>query len=147
MQMTPLYWVYFGVVLLILEVMTPGFVILFFGLSALTVALFAFLFAELGEGWQWLLFSLFSVGYIVLLRKTLKQVFHGNREVSESLDDNFTGRLAEVIEPVAPARPGRVAFLGTTWTAEAVAPIPAGAAVRIVGKKNLTLVVEALPKE
>ncbi len=143
MQMTPLYWLYFGVGLIILEVMTPGLVSLFFGLSALTVALFAWLF-PLPQGVQWLGFSLFSVVYILLLRKSLRRVFNGDKEVSESLSDGFTGKLAVVVEPVAPNKPGRVEFCGSNWTAEADAELPAGASVRISGKKNLTLKVEAV---
>jgi len=144
MQMTPLYWLYLGVALIILEVMTPGLVSLFFGLSALTVALLAWLVPCFGQGWQWILFSVFSVLYILLLRKSLKRVFNGDKEVSESLNDEFTGKLATVVEKVAPNKPGRVEFLGSTWTAEAEAELPAGAQVRIRGKKNLTLKVEAV---
>ncbi len=144
MQMTPLYWLYLGVALIIIEVMTPGLVSVFFGLSALTVALLAWLLPALGQGWQWLAFSAFSILYIVLLRKSLKEIFNGDKEVSENLNDAFTGKLAMVLEPIAPNKPGRVEFLGSTWAAEADGEVPAGASVRILGKRNLTLRVEAV---
>jgi hypothetical protein len=144
MQMTPLYWLYFGVGLMVLEVMTPGLVSLFFGLSALTVALLTWLLPALGQGWQWIAFSVFSILYIMLLRKSLKNVFSGDKEVSENLNDAFTGKLAVVVESVAPNRPGRVDCCGSTWTAEADVDIPAGASVRILSKKNLTLKVTAV---
>lgn len=144
MHMTALLWLYVGVALIILEVMTPGLVSLFFGLSALTVSLLAWLVPAMGQGWQWLAFSVFSVLYILLLRKSLKKVFSGDREVSDSLNDEFTGKLAVVVEKIAPTRPGRVEFGGSTWTAEADAELPAGASVRIVRKKNLTLKVQAV---
>lgn len=143
-HMTSLYWLYLGVALIVLEVMTPGLVSLFFGLSALTVALLAWLLPAMGQGWQWLAFSLFSILYILLLRKSLKKVFSGDKEVSESLNDEFTGKLATVVEKIAPNKPGRVEFCGSTWTAEAGAEVAAGASVRILGKKNLTLKVEAV---
>jgi membrane protein implicated in regulation of membrane protease activity len=144
MQMTPLYWLYLGVALIILEVMTPGLVSLFFGLAALTVALITWLVPSLGQNLQWLGFCVFSVLYILLLRKSLKKVFNGEREVSDSPNDEFSGKLATVTDAVAPNKPGRVEFCGTTWKAESVATLPVGASVRIVGKKNLTLKIEAV---
>jgi len=142
MLMTPLYWLYFGVGLIILEVMTPGLVLLFFGLSALTVALLAWLLT-LSQGFQWLAFSVFSVVYIVLLRKSLKKVFNGDKEVTHNVSDDFTGKLAVVVEAVAPNKPGRVEFNGCAWKAEARVELPVGVSVRICGKTNLTLKVEA----
>ena len=141
MQMTPVYWLILGIVLFILEVTAPGLVSMFFGLSALTVALIVWL-CPLPQGVQWMVFAAFSVIYILLLRNAMKKVFKGKKEVSESMDDSFTGRLAAVVEAVAPNKPGRVAFNGCDWTAEADAEIPAGRSVRILGKKNLTLKVE-----
>jgi len=143
MQMTPMYWLYAGVALIILEVMTPGLVSLFFGLAALTVALIVWL-VPLGQAWQWIVFSVFSVLYIFLLRKSLKKVFSGDREVSDNPSDDFSGKLAIVVEAVAPNKPGRVEFCGTTWTAESETAFPAGASVRIRSKKNLTLKVESV---
>lgn len=144
LHMTSLYWLYLGVALIILEVMTPGLVSLFFGLSALTVALLAWVVPSLAQGWQWIAFSVFSILYILLLRKSLKKVFNGDKEVSENLNDEFTGKLAVVAEKIAPNKPGRVEFCGSTWTAEAATEVPAGASVRILGKRNLTLRVEAV---
>ena len=144
MQMTAMYWLYAGVALILLEIMTPGLVSLFFGLAALTVALIVWLMPTLAQGWQWLLFSALSVLYLVLLRKSLKSVFSGTRKVSDDPDDGFTGKLALVTQPIAPNRPGRVELGGTTWTAEAESEFDVGASVRVIGKKNLTLRVEAV---
>jgi len=93
---------------------------------------------------QWLFFSFFSVVYILLLRQSLKKVFKGNKEVSERLGDDFTGKMAVVVEAVAPNKPGRVEFCGCTWTAESESVLAAGTSVRIRSKKNLTLSVEAV---
>jgi len=143
MQMTPVYWLILGVGLLILEVMTPGLISLFFGMAALTVALIAWVF-PFSQTLQWLFFSVFSVAYILLLRKTLKKVFNGDKEVSDRVNDEFTGRLAVVVDVIAPTKPGRVEFNGSTWTAEADAELQRDQAVRILSKKNLTLKVEAV---
>ncbi len=144
MQMTPVYWLYLGVALILFEVMTPGLVSIFFGLAALTVALAVWLVSGIGQGWQWIAFSVFSVLYIFLLRKSLKRIFSGDREVSDSPGDEYTGKLAVVTVAVAPNKPGRVELGGTTWTAEAECELAAGTSVRIVGKKNLTFKIEAV---
>jgi len=144
MQMTAMYWLYAGVALILLEIMTPGLVSLFFGLAALTVALIVWLMPTLAQGWQWILFSVLSVLYIVLLRKSFKSVFDGTSKVSDDPEDGFTGKLALVTQPIAPNRPGRVELGGTTWTAEAESEFDVGASVRVTGKKNLTLRVEAV---
>lgn len=145
MQMTPVYWLYFGVAMILLEVMTPGVLVsLFFGLAAFTLALVVWLAPELAQGWQWLLFSVLSVLYIVLMRKSLKPIFSGSREVSDNLDDAFTGKLAVVTQAIAPGKPGRVELGGTTWDAEAECELDVGASVRVVSQNNLTLNVEAI---
>ncbi|HQL49912.1 MAG TPA: NfeD family protein [Kiritimatiellia bacterium] len=144
MRMTAVYWLYAGVALMLIEVMTPGLVSLFFGLAALTLALIVWLAPELAQGWQWILFSVLSVLYIVLLRKSLKSVFSGAREISDNPDDALTGKLAVVTQSIAPNRPGRVELGGTTWNAEAECELAAGASVRVTGKKNLTVSVEAV---
>ncbi|HRR34919.1 MAG TPA: NfeD family protein [Kiritimatiellia bacterium] len=144
MQMTAVYWLYFGVALILVEVMTPGLVSLFFGLAALTLALVVWLVPGLAQIWQWMLFSVLSVLYIVLLRKSLKSIFGGTREVSENPDDAFTGKLAVVTQAIAPDKPGRVELSGTTWIAESKCAFDVGASVRVIGKTNLTLLVEAV---
>ena len=144
MEMTAIYWLYAGVALLFFEIMTPGLVSLFFGLSALTVALIAWLIPGLAQGWQWAAFSVFSILYIVLLRKSMKRVFSGDRMVSDNPRDEYTGKLAVVTEPIAPNKPGRVEFNGTTWIAESGLELSIGASVRIIGQKNLTFTVEAV---
>ena len=144
MQMTAVYWLYAGVALILIEVMTPGLVSLFFGLAALTLALIVWLAPALAQSWQWILFSVLSVLYIALLRKSLKSVFSGTREVSDNPEDAYTGKLAVVTQAIAPDRPGLVELGGTTWNAEAEREFAAGESVRVTGKKNLTLRVEAV---
>ena len=144
MQMTAIYWLYAGIALMLFEIMTPGLVSLFFGLSALTVALVAWLIPGLSQGWQWAAFSVFSVLYIMLLRKSMKKTFNGDRAISDNPRDEYTGKLAVVTELITPNKPGRVEFNGTTWTAESGLELSIGASVRIIGQKNLTFTVEAV---
>lgn len=142
MQMTPLFWLYAGVALILFEIMTPGLVTLFFGLAALTIALLTWLLPGISQVWQWLGFSLLSIVYIGLLRRGLKKIFSGVRRVSDDPADDYTGKTAIVAEAIAPHKPGRVEFGGTTWAAESSQELAPGATVRIAGRRNLTLAVE-----
>ncbi|MBP5509412.1 MAG: NfeD family protein [Kiritimatiellae bacterium] len=144
-MMTPLIWVISGIVLLIVEVATPGFVIGFFGISACLVGGLVYLFPGMGEGWQWLLFSLFSIFSIVFLRKTMKRIFVGETDKnSVNPDDDITGKIVTVTETIRKDVGGRVDLFGVSWKAVADTDIPAGANVRVTGKQNLTLMVSEL---
>lgn len=142
--MNAVYWLYAGIVLIILEVMTPGLVSIFFGLSALVLALITWLVPGVPQLAQWLMFSAFSILFIALLRKTLKKTFSGTSEVTEDMFDSFTGKRALVVECISPTHPGRVEFNGSNWTAEAEEELDVGMPVRIKSKKNLTLYVEKI---
>ena len=140
--MSALFWVYLGVALVFAEILTPTFFIVFFGMSALTVALLTWL-AAVSFTWQWVLFSALSVVYLVSMRRGLKRVFvGGGRKSAEDIDDDFVGKHATVEEAILPNQAGRVEFRGCRWEAEADEAIPAGARVRIRAKDNITLVVE-----
>lgn len=142
--MTALYWFYLGIVLIILEVMTPGLVSIFFGLSALVVALITYFVPGTPEYAQWILFSIFSVLFILLLRKTLKKTFSGTAEVSDGTTDPYSGKRAMVVVRITPSQPGRVEFNGSNWTAESEQEIEINTPVIIKNKKNLTFTVEKL---
>jgi membrane protein implicated in regulation of membrane protease activity len=141
-MMTAVFWLYAGIALIVLEVMTPGLVSIFFGLAALVLALITWLVPGIPQLAQWLMFSVFSILFIALLRKTLKKTFSGTSEVTEDLFDAFSGKRAMVVEVISPSKPGRVEFNGSNWTAEAEEVLDVGMLVRIKSKKNLTLYVE-----
>jgi membrane protein implicated in regulation of membrane protease activity len=140
MQMTPMYWLIFGIILIFVELATPGFIAMFFGMAALTVALITWLI-PLGQMVPWLLFAVLSVVYILLLRKLLKKVFLGDKDAPDRLEDTFVGKYAEVVEPVAPGKPGRVEFNGCLWDTTADEEIEVGERVKIIAKNSLTLCV------
>lgn len=139
-------WVYAGLALMLLELVAPGFVLCFFGLSAVTVGALRFLFgAAFDVTWQMAAFSVLSVLYIVLLRRTLKKVFVGEKDGgANGLADGYVGRVGKVTEAVEPPRTGRVLIGDAEWTATAESPIPAGTDVAVVAQRNLTMSVSPL---
>ncbi len=136
-------WLVAAIVLLVLEVMTPGLVFVFFGLAALVMAAVAALWPSMPGAWQTVLFAALSVLFVLALRRTFKRVFTGKKSaVSDNgLSDDFVGHRAVVTEALDGLAPGRVSFNGTSWSAIADEPVAAGTVVDIVAKENLTLTV------
>jgi len=139
-------WIYAGSALVLLELVAPGFILCFFGLSAATVGVLRFAFGEaFTTTWQLAAFSFFSVLYIVLLRRALKKVFVGGKvETKTDFDNASVGRTGRVTAAVTPPLTGRVMIGDAEWTAAADRPIAAGADVRVVAQENLTMKVEEL---
>lgn len=137
-------WLYLGAVLMLLELMAPGFVIFFFGLSAMSVGLCRFVFGEaFGATWQLAAFSVFTVLYLAFLRRWLKQLFVGTSETaSVDFDHEAVGRTGRVTVAIAPPVAGRVMIGDSEWSAVAKEPIAAGTDVRVVSQDNLTMSVE-----
>jgi membrane protein implicated in regulation of membrane protease activity len=136
-------WLYIGALLMLMELMSPGFVLFFFGLSAATVGVLRLLFGEaVSPTVQMVAFSAFSVIYLVFLRRWGKSVFAGDKEnEGAGLSSGNVGRRGTTTERIAPPCPGRVMIGDAEWTAEADVAIEAGVPVTVVAQENLTLKV------
>lgn len=146
MHFTALYWVYIGIAMIVFEILTPGIFQLFFGLGAFSVALLVWLWPQMANGWQWLIFSILSIIYLILFRRTFKKVFIGQLEAVNALSDELIGKNAAVTTPITPDNAGRIELGGTFWQAEAQQEIAAGTTVRVTARNNLTLTVETVNK-
>ncbi|MEW8462452.1 MAG: NfeD family protein, partial [Candidatus Thiodiazotropha endolucinida] len=90
------HWLILAVVLMILEVFSPGAFLLWLGLAAGTVGLLLLLIPDITWQIQMLLFALLSVTIIVLVRAFLQRrpietdQPHLNRRGEQYLDRTFT---------------------------------------------------------
>lgn len=139
-----LAWFVLGIVLLLLELVTPVFVESFFGLGALVVALLLWLFPSMPFWLQLAVFSAASILSLVFLRRYLRNIFIGTSTTTAHIDDEFTGRTATVVSPIAPPLAGRVRLGDAEWSASADVPVPENTPVRVLSRDNLTLRVEPL---
>lgn len=141
--MTPTYWLILGVILIVVEVAAPGLVSIFFGLSALLVALLTLLIPSIPEEMAWLLFAVLSVVFLFTLRRWCRKVFTGKRsQVEDELRNDISGRTAVVVVRIQPDQPGKVEFHGTNWQAVSSETLDPGVQVRIVKQDSITLTVE-----
>jgi membrane protein implicated in regulation of membrane protease activity len=134
-------WLIGGVLLLILEVIAPGFFLVFIGAAAIATGLFTVLF-DLGSASQLALFALYAVIAVMVGRK-----FYANR-TSDSTDpllNDRAGRLVGKSVTVVAAvdeHGGRVKVGDTEWSARG-GPAEVGERVRITGVDGNCLTVEA----
>jgi membrane protein implicated in regulation of membrane protease activity len=123
-------WVVLGVVLIIAEVFTPGFVLLWFGVGALAAALASMLGA--GLGLQFLTFILISTALTALSRTIFVNYFtrEGEPEGLKSGAAGLPGRVGTVVTSSRGALDeGAVKVFGSVWTAypaEGEPPLEAG---------------------
>ncbi len=113
-------WVLGGLALLAVEILTPGgFFVVFFGLGALAVGALAALGLATADWLQWLLFSLLSVGSLVLFRERLLRRM---RSSDGPAVDNLVGEVAVLLDDLAPGAVGKAELRGTSWSVRQAGP-------------------------
>jgi inner membrane protein len=133
-------WLIGGVLLLIAEVIAPGFFLLFIGAAAMATGIFTLLF-HLGTVPELALFAVYAIVAVMAGRR-----FYA-RQASESSDpllNDPAGRLAGKIVTAVSAideHSGRVRLGDSEWSARG-GPAAAGERVRITGVDGNCLKVE-----
>ena len=106
-------WTVVGVSLIIAELFTLGFVLLWFGLGALVAAFVGFL--GFGFVWQFLAFALVSITLTVLSRKIFKS---SESNTLKTGIDSLPGQIGMVSgASKGSLYVGEVKVFGTTWNA------------------------------
>jgi membrane protein implicated in regulation of membrane protease activity len=134
-------WLIGGVLLLIAEVIAPGFFLIFIGAAAIATGLFTVLFG-LGTEPQLALFAIYAVVAVMIGRR-----FYANRDSASAdplLNDparRLVGKVVTVVEPVDEHN-GRVRVGDGEWSARG-GPAAVGERVRITGVDGNCLKVDA----
>jgi membrane protein implicated in regulation of membrane protease activity len=134
-------WLIGGVLLLIMEVIAPGFFLFFLGAAAMATGFFTLIFG-LGVAPQLALFVLYSIIAVLVGRK-----FYANRAVNSTdpLLNDRVGRLVGKVVTVVNAvddHGGRVRVGDSEWSARG-GPAAVGDRVKITGVEGNCLTVEA----
>ncbi len=141
-----LIWFLIGLALIGIEFLAPGVIVIFFGVGAWVTAICSWIFPSLSLTMQLLIFLVFSVLSLVVLRKTIaKKFFQNNEKTDADLDMDFAGKEAKVVEIIMPADDGVVSLYGTNWKARSTDVIAEGTVVTVTKKEGLTLHV--VPKK
>lgn len=116
-QYTWVIWALLGVFLIVAETFTLGFVLLWFGVGALTAALAGIL--GLGFGWQFLIFAVVSVVLTALSRTIFSNYLaHREEDTVKMGVDSLPGQIGTVsVASKGALMEGAVKVYGSEWTA------------------------------
>ncbi|MEF3311981.1 NfeD family protein [Paenibacillus sp. GYB004] len=131
-------WLIIAGVLLIVEMLTLTFYLLWFGLGALAAAAVAWLFPESFVA-QALTGSVIVI-VLTIFTKPLTRRFRKSRGFKDAVDD-LVGRQGIVVEDIAADKPGIVKIGGDTWSAVADEFVGKGETVVIVNRGSAVLEV------
>jgi membrane protein implicated in regulation of membrane protease activity len=143
------FWFVMGLVLLVIEVLTPGLFALFFGLGAWLVLL-VLAFLPIPVWAQWAIFSVSSIMFLALLRKHVIAFFASLKASrKDSLSEpmvarRYIGQEVDVVEDILPGRRGQVELNGTRWQAKTLTALSKGDRARVVELEELVFLVEPL---
>ena len=145
--MSYVFWLSLGLLLAVSEFVVPGFVIIFFGAGAFVTGLVKLLWSGLPDSLALLLFALFSLGSLLIFRRTWvggKVLRDDGTRNEGDVDETCIGRKVSVVEAIAPGKAGKVELNGANWTAEADEELETGAVATVTERRGLTLVVKAV---
>lgn len=149
---TYLIWFLIGAVFIIAEFIMPTFIMFFFAIGAILVSAIT-AFSDITINSQIILFAIFSVLSLLLLRSYVKNIFRGFQfrgEDKYSHNTNDTdGSIAIVSKPVIENGFGEIKYKGTYFKAQADAHIPKDQMVKVIGKgdeQGSFLIVEQINK-
>ena len=135
-------WLIGGVLLLIAEVIAPGFFLVFIGGAAIATGLFALLFG-LGLPLQLALFAVYALLAVMIGRRAYANSANQTSD-DPLLNDRaarLVGRMVTVVEAIDD-HSGRVRVGDSEWSARG-GPAASGERVRITGVDGNCLTVEA----
>ena len=151
-SLTWIIWTVLGVILIIAEVFTPGFVLLWFGIGALAAAL-AGLLGIASLPLQFLIFALVSVSLTAASRTIFVNYFSREREGNDLKMgvDALPGKVGTVVSSSKGAlHEGAVKVYGSTWTAypaEGEEPLEAGERVTVERIQGASIYVRRIGHE
>lgn len=143
LQQAAVIWFLIGLGLLLLELVVPGLVMLFFGIGAWVTALVCLL-SDVGINTQLFIFLAASLISLALLRKALRKRYMDSKTPDADLEDEYVGQVAVAVNNFNAGEKGKVSFKGSTWEALTSHPVTEGQRLRITGYKSITLFVEPL---
>lgn len=149
-QIAWIFWLLLGVGLIIAEMFTLGFVLLWFGLGAIAAALVGIM----GGGLilQFVVFAVISVGLTAMSRTLFARYFaHGDGQRMKSGVDSLPGQIGTVTTSSKGAlNEAAVKVFGSTWTAfpmDEMALLVEGEKVEVVEVKGSSIYVRRITHE
>ncbi len=149
-QLAWILWVILGVVLIVAEIFTLGFVLFWFGIGAFVAALLGY--AGLSFIWQFLAFAVVSVTLTAMSRTIFSNYFsHDEENAFKTGMDSLPGKIGTVSGASKGAlHEAAVKVFGSTWTAFPIddeTPLVEGEKVEVVEVKGSSIYVRKISSE
>src|SRR5689334_21766707 len=139
-------WCVLGAILIVAEMFTSGFVLLWFGIGALTAALAGFIGIDSLVA-QFMIFAVVSIG-LTAASRTIFINYFSREKTGQSLRsgvDSLPGKIGTVVSSSKGAlQEGAVKVFGSTWTAYPAAgepPLEAGERVCVESVEGASIYV------
>lgn len=138
-------WLTAGVVLMVLEILTPGVFFMWIGFGALLTGLVSAMFPAATPVVLGTVFAVLSVISVIIGRKLI-----GKKQTVDNTLNNrgalYIGQNFQVFEPIADGR-GKIKVSDTLWLASCPQNVPIGATVKVTGVSGTFLVVEPVDEK
>lgn len=148
-QLSWILWLVLGVGLIVAEIFTLGFFLIFFGVGAIVAALAAML--GVGVIGQFLIFLVVSGGLTALSRTMFSQYLHPSASDLKMGMDSLPGQIGTVTaESKGALNEAAVKVFGSEWTAfpeDGDDALVAGEKVEVVRIKGSSIYVRKVTKE
>ncbi|CAN5356589.1 hypothetical protein BH10ACI1_BH10ACI1_25290 [soil metagenome] len=148
-QFAGILWAILGVALIIAEIFTLGFFLLWFGIGAFVAALVGFLgFSFI---FQFAAFAIVSIALTVMSRTIFGKYFRHDENSFKSGVDSLPGKIGTVtIGSQGSLNEGAVKVFGSTWTAfpiDGEKPLLEGEKVEVIEIRGSSIYVRPLSEE
>ncbi|MEO5578808.1 MAG: NfeD family protein [Sphingomicrobium sp.] len=135
-------WAIGGLVLLIAEIVAPGFFLVFLGVAAIATGLFTLLF-DLSLAPQLVLFVIYTALAVLIGKRWYAEPDHADQSIGlNNPSERMVGKSVTVVDPVD-EHGGRVRVGDGEWSARG-GPAAAGARVRVIAVDGNCLLVETV---
>jgi membrane protein implicated in regulation of membrane protease activity len=132
-------WLILAAILFVLEVMSPGIFLMWFGMAAAVTALIAFTY-DISWQWQLIWFCALSLAAVLLAAKYLrKHPLESERPLLNERAVQLIGQSFELIDPIVNGR-GSIKTGDTIWRVEGP-ELPRGARIKVIGADGTLLKV------
>lgn len=141
----PWHWAVVGLLLILLEFITPGVYVCWIGLGALLTAISVFIWPNLSVSGELLVFSVFSVIAMIAGIRVYRALFKvkplANGEHINQGAEQFIGQTYVVCDGIKDGQ-GKIKIGDSVWIAVCDTDIPKGTKVKVVKVNGTVLQVE-----
>lgn len=140
-QITFWHWFILGCALVVLEVLAPGIIFVWLGVSAFITGIIALLITSLSWEYEFLIFTVLSVVSVFAGRALIRRrPTNTDHPLLNRRGEQYVGRVFTLEEPIVNGT-GKLRIDDTIWKVSG-ADLTAGTAIKIIGAQGVILQVE-----